>query len=73
MTYQLVLRKEYTLSDLKNKLKNYAKDNREPFVINLDSINLSSKLAFSFTFRKDCYIIFQRYHDDECSQLVAKF
>ena len=72
MTYQLNLRKEYTLSDLKNKLKNYAKDNREPFVINLDSINLSSKLAFSFTFIKDCYIIFQRY-DDECNQLVAKF
>ena len=54
VTYQLVLRKEYRLSDLKNKMTNYAKDNREPFEIKRDSVIFSGKFAVSLSFdRKD--------------------
>ncbi|KAI0220898.1 hypothetical protein LSAT2_027645, partial [Lamellibrachia satsuma] len=41
VTYQLVLRKEYKLSDIKNKMTNYAKDKSEPFEIKRDSVIFS--------------------------------
>ena len=53
VTYQLVLRKEYKLSDLKNKMTNYAKDNREPFDIKRGSVIFSGKFAVSLSFEQN--------------------
>ena len=52
VTYQLVLRKEYKLSDIKNTMTNFAKEKSEPFEIKRDSVIFSGKFAILVSFEQ---------------------